>query len=188
MISNKDRSFYIGASDISFVVGSWTTKTFDKWFMTKAGLYKMDFSNDAMKAGSAYEHRILESLNIQGLEMDKQVISGRLRVNLDGNTSNTIYEIKTYKFENGFKVPKKYKQQVCVQMYATGIKNAYIVAYGLVEDDYKNFYRSIDKTRLSIHEVTYDSDFIDNVFLPKYAYIANCLDKGIFPKEEWKSV
>lgn len=186
MISDKDRSYYIGASDTSYVVGNWNTKTFEKWYGTKLGIYSLSFQNDAMKAGTAYEHKILDSLNISGLEKDKQIIIGRLRINLDGNTSNTIYEVKTYLQENGFKVPKKYKEQVWVQMYGSKIKKAYIVTYALTDGDYNNFYNDIGRDRLQLHEIEYDENFINNIYLPRFNYLSDCLDKGVFPCMNWQ--
>ena len=64
MISDHDRSYYIGASDTQYVVGNWSTYSFERWYLTKVGMDRMSYSNDAMKAGTAYEHRILESLNL----------------------------------------------------------------------------------------------------------------------------
>lgn len=185
MIANKDRSYYIGASDVSYVVGNWNTKSFAKWFGTKTGFYSMDFTNAAMLAGTFIEHRILDYLNIPGLKKDQQFIQNRLRVNLDGNTTDTIYEVKTYKFKNEFKVPLKYKQQVWVQMYATGIRNAYIIAYGLEEADYDNFYRDISPERLSWHLIEYNPIFVEQEFLPKLSYLSKCLDDGMFPNTEY---
>ena len=69
MISSYDRSYYIGASDTSYVIGNWTTKSFDKWYGTKLGIYEQNFVNDAMRAGTNYEHKILEALGILDLEM-----------------------------------------------------------------------------------------------------------------------
>lgn len=184
MISSKDRSFYIGASDVSKVVGNWETKTFEKWYMVKQGYGSNDFTNDAMMAGTFYEHAILDSLDILGLEKDKQIIIGRLRVNLDGNTNTKIYEVKTHNAEKVFKVSKGYREQVLVQMYGSGIKKACIVAYGLTDKEYNNFYLDIDKMRISLHEIEYDEDFINNNFLPKLRYLSKCLDDGRFPNKQ----
>lgn len=184
MISSHDRSYYIGASDTSYVIGNWDTKTFEKWYNTKLGIYSMDFVNDAMLAGTYYEHRILDALNIWNMEMDKQIIIGRLRVNLDGNTDDTIYEVKTHGVENPFKVSKVYRCQAQVEMYAFNTKKLYIVSYGLEEQDYRNYYRDIDHDRLGFHKIEYDADFIEKEYLPKFKYLSECLDKGIFPDIE----
>lgn len=182
MISDKDRSGYFGASDTKYIMGKWNTKTFDKWWMEKQGFVKNDFENDAMKAGTAYEHKILDALGIPFLEKDKQIIIDRLRVNLDGNTDFKIYEVKTYSAEKEFKVSSAYRMQVNVQMYASGIRSACIVAYGLVSADYSNHYRDIDTSRISFHEIEYDQEFIDR-YLPRLNYLTNCLKIGAFPIE-----
>lgn len=180
MISDHDRSGYFGASDVSYIVGNWTTKTFESWWRIKQGFEVSTFTTDAMLAGTFWEHRILESLNLP-MEYDRQIITGRLRVNLDGESEGTIYECKTYKVENGFKMPKKYLQQVWVQMYATGFRKAFIVSYGLESEDYKNYFREVDPGRLELHPVEYDEDWINEVFLPRLEYLSECLEDGSFP-------
>ena len=157
MISDHNRAYYIGASDTEYVLRSWKTKTFEKWWFTKLGLTCMNFSNDAMMAGTAYEHKILDSLEIPGMQKDRQVIIGRLRA---------------------------YWDQVQVEMYVTGFRKAYIVAYCLQSEDYFNFYRDIDTERLSMHPIDYDKEFINNVYLPKFKYLEECLKDGKFPTEE----
>lgn len=181
MIQSQDRSNYIGASDTSFVVGNWATKTFEKWWLEKIGIYKNNLSTEAMKAGNNYEHRILEKIEIQGLEMDKQIIIDRLRVNLDGNTDTCIYEVKTHKEEKEFKVSKQYWRQAQVEMYASNIHNLYIVAYALQENDYKNYFNEIDKERLQLIKVDYDEEFIKKEYLPRLKILTKSLKEGVFP-------
>lgn len=181
MIQSQDRSNYIGASDTSFVVGNWKTKTFEKWWLEKIGMHKNILSTEAMKAGNNYEHKILEALNIKGLEMDKQIIIDRLRVNMDGNTNTCIYEVKTHKEEKEFKVSKQYWRQAQVEMYASNIHNLYIVAYALRENDYKNFFNEIDKERIQKIKVEYDKNFIKNEYLPRLKILTKCLKEGVFP-------
>ena len=187
MISNHDRSNYFGASDTSMVVGNWTTKTFEKFWLEKLGLYKNDFANDYTMAGTNFEHKILdklaEKLGIK-IEKDKQIISGRLRVNLDGNTDTHIYEVKTYNSSKEFKVSKQYWRQAQVEMYASNIHQLYIVSYGLNEGDYNNFFNDIDEKRVILHKIEYDSDFIEKEYKPKLKYLTKCLEKGKFPKGE----
>ena len=182
MISSKDRSGYIGASDTNIVMGNWNTKTFESWWRTKQGITQNNFTNEAMKAGTAYEHKILDALGVPGLEKDKQIIIGRLRVNLDGNTDSKIYEIKTYNAEKVFKVSAAYRKQVNVEMYATGIRDACIVAYALEPEDYKNYYREIDQDRLSFHPIPYDEEFIQQ-YEKRLLYLSKCLEEGTFPQE-----
>lgn len=186
MIRSKDRSGYIGASDTKYVVGNWNTKTFKNWWLEKLGLSKSDFSNKYTIAGTNYEHKIIDALNIPLIEKDKQIIIGRLRVNLDANTKKRIHEIKTYNYEKGFDIErhKDYVGQVQVQMYASKIHEAEIDAYGLLEEDYKNYFNEIDKTRLSVYEIQYDETWIKEEYLPKFKYLEECLDIGKFPDKE----
>lgn len=163
------------------VVGNWKTKTFEKWFLEKLGLNKNNLSTEAMKAGNNYEHKILESLKIEGLEMDKQIIIDRLRVNLDGNTNTCIYEVKTHKQEKEFKVSKQYWRQAQVEMYASKIHHLYIVAYALQESDYSNYFNEIDNSRIEKIKVDYDERFIQEEYLPKLKILTNCLKEGKFP-------
>lgn len=183
MISTKDRSNYFGASDTSFIVGNWNTKSFEKWWLIKLGFSTNDFTSESIKAGNNYEHKILDSLNIENLKKDTQIVIDRLRVNLDGNTDKCIYEVKTYNIQKEFKVSKQYWRQAQVQMYASGIKNLYIVAYWLEEKDYKNFFNEIDVNRIKKIKIEYDKDFIEKEYLPKLIYLTNCLKKGEYPKE-----
>ena len=182
MIASQDRSGYFGASDIPFIIGNYKTKTFEKWWMQKIGINRDHFSNKYTSAGTHFEHRILESLGIP-MELDKQVILEDLllRVNLDGNDSDTIYECKTYGFEKGFKMPKKYIEQVQVQMFATGFRKAKIIVYGLKEEDYDNYFNPIEADRRSEYVIEYDERWINEVFLPKLKYLAECLKEGRFP-------
>lgn len=181
MIQSQNRSYYIGASDTSMVVGNWTTKTFEKWWLEKLGLNKNDIKTEAMQTGTNYEHKILESLEIENLEMDKQIIIDRLRVNLDGNTDTCIYEVKTHNIEKEFKVSKQYWRQAQVEMFASNIHKLYIVAYGLQENDYKNYFNEIDKERIKLLQVDYDEKFITEEYLPKLEILTRCLKEGVFP-------
>lgn len=182
MIADKDRSGYFGASDTDKIIGNWKTATFEKWWMQKIGINRDHFDNKYTAAGTHYEHRILESLGIP-MELDKQIILEdlRLRVNLDGNDTDTNYECKTYKYENGFKMPKKYINQVQVQMFASGLKKSKIIVYGLTEEDYDNYFNPIDPERLQEHTIAYDEKWIREVYLPKLTYLAECLKEGRFP-------
>lgn len=183
MIADKDRSGYFGGSDVERIIGNYKTATFEKWWLQKIGINRDHFDNRFTLAGTHFEHRILESLGIQ-MEFDKQIIIEDLllRVNLDGNTDDTTYECKTYRLDKGFKLPKKYVQQVQVQMYATGFRKAKIIAYGLEEGDYDNFFKPIDPSRLTIYDIEYDERWINEVFLPKLRYLAECLREGRFPQ------
>lgn len=183
MIQSQDRSNYIGASDTSMVVGNWKTATFEKWWLEKIGINKSSFSSEAIKAGNNYEHKILDALEIENLEKDKQIIIDRLRVNLDGNTNTCIYEVKTHKNDKEFKVSKQYWRQAQVEMYASNIKKLYIVAYGLNDNDYINYFNKIDKERLQLIPVEYDEKFINEEYLPRLNYLTECIKSGKYPKE-----
>ena len=183
MITNHDRSGYIGASDTDKVIGNWRSKTWEKWWMQKLGINRDHFENEYTKAGTNWEHRILDSLQLPNLEKDKQIIIEdlRLRVNLDGNLPDRIKEVKTYQWEKGFKCPQKYKNQVQVQMFASGFRKAKIIAYGLTEGDYDNYFHPIDPDRRSEFIIEYDEKWINEVYLPKLKYLAECLKEGRFP-------
>lgn len=182
MIESKDRSGYFGASDTDKIIGNYKTATFEKWWMQKIGINRDHFDNKYTSAGTHYEHRILESLGIP-MEFDKQIIIEDLllRVNLDGNTEDTIFECKTYGFEKGFKLPKKYINQVQVQMFASGYRKAKIIAYGLLEGDYDNYFHDIDPERRSEFDIEYDERWINEVYLPKLKFLVECLREGRFP-------
>lgn len=184
MIASQDRSYYIGASDVEKVVGNWKTKTWQKWWMQKIGVDNSHFDNVYTLAGTHFEHRILESLGMP-MEFDKQFIDEdlRLRVNLDGNSEDCIYECKTFVNEKGFKVPMKYIRQVQVQMFVSGIHRAEIVAYGLEEEDYNNFFRPIDAERVHRFNIPYNPEWIEKDYLPKHLKLKDCLVKGVMPDE-----
>lgn len=182
MIADKDRSGYIGASDTGYVMRRWDTKTFEKWWRTKQGFGHNDISTDAMKAGTAWEHKILDALNIPGLVKDKQIIKGRLRVNYDGLCPIKVIEVKTHSADKPFKVSVDYRRQVNVEMYQAEIYKAEIVAYALLPDDYKNYFRDVDPDRLSTHTIEYDEKFISK-YVPRKDYLCMCLEIGKFPVE-----
>ena len=185
MIASQDRSYYIGASDTDKVIGNWKTKTWLKWWLQKIAIDNSRFDNVYTLAGTHFEHRILESLGFP-MELDKQVINEelRLRVNLDGNTEDCIYECKTTKDDiDSFVLPKKYINQVQVQMFGSGLRKAYIVVYQLVEEDYDNFFRPIDPKRLRLISVEYNEKWINEVYLPKHLILRDCLVKGVLPNE-----
>jgi hypothetical protein len=190
MITDHDRSGWIGASDVQYVIGNWRTKTWEKWWMTKLGLNRKHFENESTKAGTNWEHKILESLHIDGLIKDKQILLPEilLRVNLDGNTPGRIYECKTYKigsasakqFEQGL-CPTGYRNQVQVQMYASKIYGADVVAYGLLPEDYNNYLRAVDPGRRKLIPVTYDPNWIEKVYMPKHMILCEALKRRAFP-------
>lgn len=186
MITDTDRSMWFGASDAKNIVAkNRDTATFKKWWLEKLGYIRNEFSNRYTAAGSAFEHKILDALEIPGLEKDKQIRIDalRLRVNLDGSTDSAIYEVKTFK-EGGKLNVKQYIPQVQIQMFATGIREAYIIAYPLSESDYKNFFNPVDRDRVIREKIEYDEEFINGVVIPKLEYLAECLTNGTMPTNE----
>lgn len=192
MITDHDRSGWIGASDVQYVLGNWKTKTWEKWWMTKLGLNRKHFENESTKAGTNWEHKILESLHVDGMVLDKQILLPEilLRVNLDGNTAGRIYECKTYKIgSNAASVkqlqqgvcPPGYRNQVQVQMFASKIYGADVVAYGLLPEDYNNYLRAVDPGRRKLIPVTYDPNWIEKVYLPKHMILCEALKRRAFP-------
>ena len=182
MIADKDRSGFIGGSDTGYVMRSWNTKTFEKWWREKQGFARNDICTDAMKAGTAWEHKILDALNIPGLVKDKQIIKGRLRVNYDGLAPIEVIEVKTHAADKPFKVTADYRRQVNVEMYQAEIYKARIVAYALLPEDYKNYFREVDPERLTFHPIEYDETFIAR-YAPRKDYLCMCLETGRFPRE-----
>lgn len=182
MIANHDRSGWFGASDVDYIIGNRKTKSFEKWWLTKLGLDDTQLNTVPVIAGTYKEHQILDFCNIP--EKDEQILIEdlRLRVNLDGNSDDTIFEVKTHKY-NGkpFKVPIKYKRQVWVQMYAKQIRKAYIIAYAMQQEDYLNFFLDIDNSRLEYIPIDYNEKFINEIFLPNLIELKECLVKGVFP-------
>lgn len=187
MIADQDRSGWFGASDTSYIMGSWSTRTFERWWMQKLGVNRDHFQTDATAAGTYWEHTILDYIGVA--EKDKQIIIPELllRINLDGNTGSHIVEVKTHKVEKQYKVPAAHRRQVNVQMFGmryTGRMDASaeIAAYGLRDYDYYNFFGEIDAERLTRHPVDYDEWFIRK-YLPRLEYLRDCLVKGEWPRE-----
>ena len=187
MIADQDRSGWFGASDTGFIMGNWTNKTFERWWMQKLGVNHDHFQTDATAAGTYWEHTILDHIGVA--EKDKQILIPELllRINLDGNTGSHIVEVKTHKVEKVYTVSAAHRRQVNVQMFGmrhTGCMDATaeVAAYGLTEYDYINFFGEIDPHRLTRHPVEYDEGFIRK-YLPRLEYLRDCLQKGAWPRE-----
>lgn len=54
MIADQDRSGWFGASDASYIMGSWDTKSFERWWLQKLGLNRDHFTTDATAAGTYF--------------------------------------------------------------------------------------------------------------------------------------
>ena len=187
MIHSHDRSGWFGASDTSTIMGRWTTKTFEKWWMQKLGLNTDHFTSTAMNAGTYYEHAVLDALQVPRRDHQILIPELLLRVNLDGDAPKRIWEVKTHKAEKAYKPTAAHIRQVNVQMYAKRhvekvLPDAVIAAYGLDEYDYRNFFNDIDPRRLQLYPVGYDEAFMRK-YLKRVEYLADCLRKGAFPRE-----
>lgn len=173
MIHSQDRSGWFGASDTARIMGSWDTQTFRLWWLEKLGLRQNHYISQAMAAGTAYEHRILDAIGVT--RRDRQIRRPwlRLRVNLDGENRTLFSEVKTYLAEP-FRVTSAYWQQCQVEMFATG-KACRIVAYQLTQAEYENYFLPIDSARISYHSIEYDPAWVRKEYLPRLKYLALCL-------------
>lgn len=188
MIADQDRSGWFGASDTAMIMGNWKTKTFQKWWLQKLGVNTSRFTSRAMNAGTYYEHAILDTIGVPRKDHQILLPQLRLRVNLDGDAPGEIHEVKTHKADKVFKVTKAYWQQVQVQGFAKlqeehRVPVIKIHSYALEDADYKNFFREIDPDRLKEHLVEYDPAFIGGLYLPRLMVLADCLEKGVMPRE-----
>ena len=183
MISDHDRSYYIGASDTKFVMGNWNTQTFRNWWNIKMGFYSSEMDNIYLRTGSLYEPRILDYLEVE--ERDRQIILSRLRVNLDGERGDSVIEVKTYGWKPNWKPPKEYLNQVQVELFATNKQTGWIVAYGVTEEDYEaaelGFALPIEDDRISTFMVNRDDKWIEEEYLPRLWYLAECLEEEKLP-------
>lgn len=182
MIHDFDRSGWIGASDVRYVMGNWRGKSFENWYYEKLGFRQNRFQNRFMASGNAWEHSVLDALGVPEMVKDSQFKMEPilLRVNLDGNTQDKIYEVKTYRLRKGYGNPVWHKWQVQVQMYASGIHRGEIVTYGLEESDY---YRlgAVDLGRLARIEVPYDPVWLNQEYLPRHMRLIEAMRKREFP-------
>lgn len=185
MIRDHDRSGWFGASDVQRIMGSWSGRTFDRWWMQKLGLNRDHFSTDAMAAGTHYEHPILRAVGAREMDRQLYVPEYRLRVNLDGNTGGHILEAKTHRHEKPYRPPLAHVRQVNVQIFAA-LQNGWrfptgeIVAYGLLPYEYENFFAPIDPERLRRFPVRYDPDFI-LAFQRRLRVLCDCMLDGRWP-------
>lgn len=201
MITDHDRSYYIGASDTKFVMGNWNTATFRHWWDVKMGLDEDNYDNIYLRTGTMYEHKILDHMNCT--DRDRQIIIGRLRVNLDGELYDSVVEVKTMKIstiiksvqrtknenkllcENWWMPPKEYIQQTQVELFATQKDCGIIIGYGLIDDDYDAVARGgtleIDKSRLWHCDVYRDDEWLDKEYLPRLWYLCRCLEEERMP-------
>lgn len=179
MIHDNDRSGYIGASDTIYVMSdNRDTKTWRNWWDEKLGLITNSFQNKYTRAGSMYEHAILETL-APDIDLDFQVIHEdlKLRVNYDGIKGDVIIEVKTHKAGKPFIVSKAYWMQAQVEMYALGTDMLYIASYGLYPGEYDQLC-DVDFDRIQLHKIEYNKKWVHDVYLPRLKELAEVLKRG----------
>lgn len=187
---SKDRVGCFGASDTAFIMGNWNTSTFLNWWQTKLGTMTNDFKNVYTITGTHKEHQIAKwysNKTKQKLKLDRKVKVKKysLVVNLDSETKDTVIEIKTFKLtDKKWSMPKKYWQQVQVQMFASKKHKAIILAYGCKEEDYDNFYLDIESNRIIEISIDYDKKWIFEEYLPRVSYLKACIKERKTPKIE----
>ena len=188
MIADKSRDYYIGASDTHFVMMSFDTKTFQRWWLTKIGAEVNEIESVYTIAGNIYEQRILDEIFVP--YRNEQFIVGQLRVNLDGRTDQEVVEVKTSK-KPYTKVRTDHWQQTQVEMFATCLPRARLVAYEMEEADYE-YIREIDLDRLKTFTIEYDEEWVLNEYMPRFNYLTFCFNTDIVPSndgfKEWKGV
>ena len=188
MITDKSRDYYIGASDTHFVMMNFDTKTFQRWWQVKIGADENEIESVYTIAGNIYEQRILDEIFVP--YRNEQFIVGQLRVNLDGRTDQEVVEVKTSK-KPYTKVKTDHWQQTQVEMFATCLTKARLVAYEMEEADYE-YIRDIDLDRLKTFTIEYDEDWVLNEYMPRFNYLTFCFNDEITPSndgfEEWKGV
>lgn len=186
MITDKSRDYYIGASDTRFVMMSFDTKTFKRWWQVKIGADESEIESVYTIAGNIYEQRILDEIFVP--YRNEQFFVGQLRVNLDGRTDQEVVEVKTSKKAYN-KVKTDHWQQVQVEMFATCMTRARLVAYEMQDADYE-YIREIDLDRMKTFPIEYDEAWITNEYLPRLNYLIWCFKEEIEPGnddfEKWK--
>jgi len=187
MIKDKDRSYWIGASDSDKVMMNRSTKTFKQWWMVKLGIATSNISTKPMKVGNAYEHKIMKAINIKPEEMDNQIIIPELnlRVNYDGLQGDHIYEIKTYA-KDSFKVSKAYLYQAQAEMFAYFKKYGVVpkhtfVAYRVTENDYLNYFNDIDLSRITWIDTAFD-EYHCKIYESKLLELKEHMKNGTMPR------
>ena len=181
MIQNHDRSGWFGASDTSYIVGNWKTKSFARWWLVKLGATSNNYTTNAMRVGTYYEHSILEAIGINKCDRQIRMRRLRLRVNLDGESDSMLYEVKTS--IHAAKVTAAYWRQAQVEMFAAQ-KPLTMVFYKLTEKEYDNFFLPIDLGRIVQIPVEPNSEWIFSEYLPRLKYLEHCLKKKKTPSED----
>ena len=194
MLQNLDRSGYFGGSDSKYIMAkNRDTKSFKKWWNIKTGeLENSGVGTVYTRAGNLYEHDILNAID-EEIRPDGQIIYDKylLRINYDGWKDGTIFEVKTHRAKNEFKVSKEYWMQCQVEMFVYDkmhdkwflppLKELIIVNYPLRDDEYDVDKPVVYPERIQTQTVKYEKDWVKMEYLPRVKELAKCLKKGVFP-------
>lgn len=184
MITNMDRSKWIGASDMRVVFGDWNTDTFAMWWLVKLGVLQNDYKNKYMEFGNLAEHAIIETISAKIKKGKKPVYKRkyRLRVNYDGLLSDRIVEIKTVtRMPN--KPPLDHIRQCQALMYVLKKKKTDIWYYETQPDEYdRPYYLDVDERRLKRYEIIYDQCLVQEI-QRRCAKLAKALKRRVYPNE-----
>lgn len=206
MIHDFDRSRWFGASDVRFIFASnRSTKSWAEWWSEKLGDNTRNFSTIYTRAGTIYEHPILEAID-PDIIPDGQILMERyrLRINYDGYKDGNIVEVKTYKDEDEFEEPTRYSKgkyldywrQCQVQMFVyqkmadewflPPFESLHLAAYPLHVDEYyaDEDDVTVDPNRIQFYEIRYDKDFIKTEFIPRIKELSRELTKALRKKGE----
>jgi hypothetical protein len=194
-ITNLDRSGYFGASDTSTMLRNWDTKTFKDWWLVKLGIIENPLlDNKYIRAGNLLEIPILRSLNIPDMQFGtdpfygEAYIARKLRINLDGYTEDTIYEVKcierTRASKYRTKIPLEYERQCQVQMFGTGKRKCNLVVYSMSPHEYEEdflMFSDINPDKIMIRPIEYSEKFILEEYAPVLEYLTDCLEREMVP-------
>lgn len=190
MITNHDRSKWIGASDAPYIIGNWKTKTFAEWWTVKLGTVSTEIKNKYTEFGNLAEHAIIDKINelkvykrkVRKGKKPRYILKYRLRVNYDGILPDRVVEIKTVK-----KMPSQPKPhhvwQCRLLMIGCRKKRADIWYYETEEEEYNRpYFLEVDCTRLKMWPVYKDKDSTQNI-LNLLKILAQALRERRFPVE-----
>lgn len=196
MIQNFDRSGYFGASDTKLIMSNnRNTKTWERFWNIKTGKEHADqIGTVYTRAGTLYEHAILKAIS-DDITLDGQIIyeKYKLRVNYDGYKDGIIYEVKTHRAKNEFKVTKDYWMQcqvemfvyktLCSEWFLPQYQGLVLVSYPLHDDEYVDTEEEVKvyEGRIQMQEIAYDKDWIKGEYLPRVKELARALRKGKTP-------
>lgn len=196
MITDLSREGWFGASDTKYIMAEHrNTKTWKEWWSVKLGKMESSFTGSIYtRAGNLFEHGILQAID-SNMTMDGQIIIDKLllRVNYDGYTDGTIFEVKTHKNEKPFEIIPAYWMQCQVEMYVyqkmseqwflPEFDELYIASYALRPDEYYLDEEdvTVDPERIILHPIKYDKAWVKGEYLPRLKELARTLKKGKSP-------